>query len=286
MSITKRPYCIYDPKSDIEYADGCFKIFLPTDKGYVNYNVVHSLRPEITANVWRLGQVFAYDDDLNETAALTRFGAEWDMAIHIIGRDDFIGGSNHGDELFYSISLNLDGRYCDIRSITELTPFDTLTVSAESAGYDPDDHTTKVLLHRKDWTFDPRGVTTAQKIEFLGEYTLNNSYLAMMPPLKVLTDTYFTGLDTTPKDIVIETVLEGEKSATLYGKDSGVYYTMSIPEYPTGGGARFIITDNNKSPYNKMYFLVCTLREVVKGEVWNSVTRHEIAIGIAEGGKS
>lgn len=286
MSLIKRPYCIYDKNSSIEYADGCFKIFLPTARGYVNYNVVHSHRPEITADVWRLGQAFAYDDSLEEKYELTRFNAEWDMAIHIVGRDDFIGGSNHGDELFYSISVLLDGKIRDIRSLTELTPFDTLTVSAESAGYDPADHKTKVLLHQKDWTFDPKGVTTAQKIEFLGEYTLNNSYLAMMPPLKVLTDTYFTGLDTTPKDIVIETVLEGEKSATLYGKDSGVYYTMSIPEYPTGGDARFIITDNNRSPYNKMYFLVCTLREVVKGEVWNSVTRHEIAIGIAEGDKS
>ena len=59
MAALKKPYCVYDRMSDIEYADGCLKIFLPVKKGYVNYNIVRSVRKEINADVWRLGQAFA-----------------------------------------------------------------------------------------------------------------------------------------------------------------------------------------------------------------------------------
>ena len=126
----KNPCCVFDNSSTIDFATECFKIFLPMEFGFVNFNIVHSLRREIVSDVWRLGMAYAYDDALEKNCLLTRFNAEWDMAIHLFGRDDFIGGSNHGDEVYYSASLFIDGVRRDIRRITELTEFENLVFTA------------------------------------------------------------------------------------------------------------------------------------------------------------
>ena len=123
VDLIKRPYCIYDKEADFEYARGCFRVYLPTERGYVNFNIIHSVRENIFADTWRLGQAFGYDDRLENEYPLTPFGAEWDMAVLIDGRDDFIGGSNHGDEIFTSVKLVLDGAEKEIPSLTSLTPF-------------------------------------------------------------------------------------------------------------------------------------------------------------------
>ena len=275
MKPEKSVYCLYDENSEIEYAKGCLKIFLPVNGGYVNYNIVRSVREEITADVWRLGQAFLYDEELSGEIALTRFGAEWDMAVHIENRDDFIGGSNHGDEISSSPVLWINGVQRDIYSVTELTPFDEIRVSVDSVGYDPDDHVTKALLHHKEYTVSTEGVVLRQSVEWLNSYRLTSSFLAMMPPLKALTDHFFTDKNPEPREIVLETRESGVRSATLFGKESGISYTMEIPEYPImETGDLFFITDNNKSPYNKMYYYVCRKGEVKMGEVWRATTKY------------
>ena len=274
----KNPCCVFDTSSTIDFATECFKIFLPMEFGFVNFNIVHSLRREIVSDVWRLGMAYAYDDALEKNYLLTRFNAEWDMAIHLFGRDDFIGGSNHGDEVYYSASLFIDGVRRDIRRITELTEFENLVFRTESVGYDPDDHVTKVLLHKKEFRVDKDGITTEQSVEWLTDRDVDNSYLAMMPPLKTMTDSFYFDLDPQVRDIKCGFAEDGVHSATLFGKESGVYYTMTVGDYPEFGKSRFIITDNGGSPYNKMYFLACKRADVKVGDVWHSVTRHEIKL--------
>ena len=279
MSIKKTPYCRYDESATFEYARGCFRIYLPTERGYVNFNIIHSVRENIFADTWRLGQAFGYDDDLENEYPLTPFGAEWDMAVLIDGRDDFIGGSNHGDEIFTSVRLILDGDECEIPSLTSLTPFSEIRFITESIGYDPADHETKVLIHKKEHFITEWGVKNAQSVEFLGDYLMQNSYLAMMPPLKTLTDSYFTDTDKTPRKAHREVLEFGARSATVFSAESGVSFTMSIPEYPIlKCSDRFFITDNSGGAYNKMYFLACKGDEVKKGDVWHSVTEYKITV--------
>ncbi len=279
MITEKESYCRYDTETDIEYARGCLRLYLPSEKGYVNFNIVHSVRKEITADIWRLGIAFAYDDALESCYPLTRFGAEWDMAVHIDGRDDFIGGSNHGDEIFTSFALTVDGVPFEPESLTELTPFKEIKVNVSSIGYDPDDHLTKSLIHHKEYTVNRRGVEVSQRVEWQKNYKLSSCYLAMMPPLKSLTDSYFTDADENARSIVIGSQETGIRSVTLYGKESGVSFTMSIPEYPViESGGQFLITDNNNSPYNKMYFFVCKKAEVCPKDLWKSTTRYEIKV--------
>lgn len=278
MIFSKTPYCKYDPDAAFEYARGCFRVYIPQKRGFVNYNIVHSVR-ENFADIWRLGQAFGYDDGLSGEYQLTPFGAEWDMAVMIDGRDDFIGGSNHGDEIFTSAKLLLDGEETEITSLTNLTPFSEAKFYTESIGFDPADHKTKVLIHKKEHIFNSEGVTHRQSIEFLGDYLMQNSYLAMMPPIKTLTDSCFTDNDPVKKKITGQVLEFGAKSATVFGEKSGVSFTMSVPEYPNlKGSDRFLITDNGGGAYNKMYFIACKGQEVHPGDVWHSVTKYEITV--------
>ena len=279
MKLAKNAYCRYDSEATFEYAKGCFRVYLPTNRGYVNFNIIHSVRENIFADTWRLGQAFGYDDELSGEYQLTPFGAEWDMAVMIDGRDDFIGGSNHGDEIFTSVKLVLDEKETEITSLTELTVFSEIRFLTESIGYDPNDHTTKVLIHKKEHLITKDGVKHTQSIEFLGDYLMQNSYLAMMPPIKTLTDSYFTDKDPSHKKITGQVLDFGAKSATVFGEESGVSFTMSIPEYPElKNSDRFLITDNGGGAYNKMYFIACKGQEVKCGDIWHSVTEYKIDI--------
>ena len=275
----KKAYCLYDTTTNIEYSAESLRIYLPTKKGYVNYNIVHSVREEINANVWRLGQAFACDDSLNSLYELTRFGAEWDMAVTIVGRDDFIGGSNHGDETTYFIELEIDGIRAELSSLDKVTEFESLKFTVESIGFDPDDHESKALIHKKEYLINDMGFTVDQKVKWLSDYSLESCYLAMMPPLKSLTETFFTDNKVVHKTIEGQSVINGTKSATVYGKESGAWFSMSILEYPRiMEKTRFLLTDNGGSPYNKMYFVVCSSHKLEKGEEWHSSVRYNIDI--------
>ena len=273
----KRRLVRYDTEAAFEYAEGCLRFYLPTKSGFINYNIVHSVRREITADIWRLGQAFGYDGDLSGEYKLTPFGAEWDMAVMLEGRDDFIGGSNHGDEIFTSIDVIIDGRSTELSSLAKLTDFESATVKVSSVGYDPNDHKSVALLHYKEYSVTERGVTVSQRIEWQRDFSVGSSYLAMMPPMKTLTEVYMTDNHPAAKPIVNGTVVTGARSATLSGINSGMKFTMSIEKYPDLlPETRFLITDNSGNAYNKMYFFAAKGNEVKRGEIWESVTSYSI----------
>ena len=57
-------------------------------------------------------------------------------------------------------------------------------------------------------------------------------------------------------------------------------FSMSVPKYPIlVGGNRFLLTDNRGGLYNKMYFVICSGAEVMKGDVWETTTRYVITNG-------
>lgn len=270
----KQLYCIYDASCNIEYASEGLKIYMPSNIGYINYNVVHSVNSSIHVDTWRLGQAFSCDDEIKKHTAITSHGAEWDMAVRIQGRDDFIGGCAHGDEKYSSFDVKIDGTQKDVTSLNELTPFNRMVVSVDSIGYDPNDHASEVLLHHKEYTIDARGITLNQKVEFLGDYLMSTSYLAMMPPLKTLTDTYYTDVDFTPTAMKYGSTI-GATKAVVYG--SNYTFIMSIPKYPMyASGNRLLLQDNGGLPYNKMYFMVCNGENVAKGDIWESTTKYQI----------
>ena len=122
-TIVKQPYCEYDSTMGFEFGKGGLRIYIPTVNGYINYNIVHSVEESINTDVWRLGQAFAVDDNLKNAYAITPHGAEWDMALMLSGRKDYIGGSAHGDEKHTSLTMMIDGKEVEITSIKDLTSY-------------------------------------------------------------------------------------------------------------------------------------------------------------------
>ena len=118
----------------------------------------------------------------------------------------------------------------------------------------------------------------AQRIEWLNDYELEKSYLAMMPPAKSLTDWYYTDTDPVPKPISEHRFeVEGCKSATLFGRESGFSFRMAVPRYPVCEmGSLLLVSDNKSDRYNKMYFPVCRDFSVKRGDIWESLTEYEI----------
>lgn len=280
----KKAYCKYDPSVDFERAVGGLRIFLPAERGYVNYNFVHSVHGDKNCDTWRLSKAYAVDDGFENEYELTPKGAEWDMALRLKDRPDFIGGYAHGDEVFTSLSVKLDGKDVKIDSIEALTPFDELVIEVDSIGYDPNDSTTQALTHHKKYVINANGITLSQRVEWLNGYTLGSSYMAMMPPLKSLTDRFYTNVDCTPKEASANYgSVPGASEAVVYGSDSGISFSMSVPRYPSlVGGDKFLLTDNRGKPYNKMYFVICNGAEVSKGDVWETMTKYVITNKIIE----
>lgn len=277
---TKVPHFKYEATPSFESGTEYLRLYLPTECGFVNFNVIRSVKEDAFADIFRLGKAFAYDDNLENGYAITPERAEWDMAIKIVGREDFIGGLIHGDEVTLDISVTLDDKVIDFTAFTESTPFTEMKITVNSVGFDPADHKTEVLLHTKEYTVTENGITSRQSVEFLGDFTLENSYLAMMPPCKEFTDSYFTDKTPTPQNAVSGIEISGAKSATVFGKESGISFTMTIPEYPSiENGGKFFISDNGGRNYNKMYFPVTTKADVKDGDIWTSVTKYKITIG-------
>ena len=275
----KMSYCRFDPAITFEYGAGGLRVFIPAERGYINYNLVHSLVERKNCDVWRLGKAFAYDDDIKNEIELTPDNAEWDMALKLEGRSDFIGGCVHGDERWVSISACIDGKAVDIEKIDIMTPFDELIITEESVGYDPDDSVTESVKHFKEYVINKEGITLNQRVEWLRDYTLGQSYMAMMPPLKVLTDRFYTDSEPEPKVAIDNYGFgPGATEATVYGSDMS--FSMSVTKYPTiKGGDKFLITDNNGKAYNKIYFVLCKGAEVSKGDVWETTTKYRITNG-------
>ncbi len=266
----------YDSNFRQEHSTEGVHIYIPTEIGYIDHTYGHTVWKEANADIWRLSFAYTCDDALCNPVAITVVG-EWDMALKIAERPDFIGGHAHGDERATSISFIVNGVETDIKAFNEATEIDTLRVIEDSVGYDPLDSVTEVIKHHKEYTFSADGIRLDQSVEWLGDYVLGYCYLAMMPPAKLYTDSFYTNL-TQPCDLDISTspTVKGATSATVYGKESGLYFTMAVNDYSTYGEPVLCLRDNGGGAYNKMYFDFTSGGEVKKGDVWKTFTNYKI----------
>ena len=275
---TKNLCCIYDESLSFESAKGGLRIFCPTENGYVNYNILHTIDSSRYSDVWRIGQALFFDDNLSNSYPISVQGAEWDMALKIDGRNDFIGGYAHGDESYTSVSFTIDGKEVDVTTINELIDFEEIIINESSIGYDPNDHITEALYHDKEFVITKDGIKLNQRVQWLNEYKIMSSYLAMMPPLKSLTDHFYT--DTLNEPLLCSSnmgTFNNAKEAVVYGEESGLYFEMSVPNYPSlKTGNYFLLADNGGGAYNKMYFVLCNGYNVSPNEVWESTTIYKI----------
>lgn len=92
---------------------------------------------------------------MTERYAVTTSG-EFECALKIDDAPDFMGGSAHGSEVTTFIHVLVDGMEIAPSSITALTECDEIRIIERSNLYDPNDETTLVAVHGKEyvWTKD------------------------------------------------------------------------------------------------------------------------------------
>lgn len=270
-------YVMYDPSSRTEYTVESIHIYIPTEIGYIDQIFGRTVWEQANADIWRLSLAYAVDDDLKNPVQITTAG-EWDMALRIVGRPDFVGGHAHGDEITTNIKFIIDGVETDVTKLVEPFEFKTMTIIQDSKGYDPLDNKTHILNHHKEHKVTHAGIRLDQRVEWLGDFTMSHSYLAMMPPAKSCTDSFYTNL-TEPAEVDLTTgtkYVDGATSATVYGKESGFYFTMTVNEYDTYMKPLFSVSDNGGGIYNKMYFTFVKDGIVKAGDVWETFTHYKI----------
>lgn len=271
-------YCHYINGEAEDFGTEALRLYLPTHDGYINYNLVHSVSAERNCDVWRLGPAYHCNDAFQNKILLTRPRAEWEMAIRLKDRPDFIGGVVHGDEIMQDVQFTINGKRIALETLLEPTAFETLTMEVHSVGFDPNDSTTRVLLHTKLLTVDCHGVRADQTVEWLTDEALGSSYLAMMPPLKDFTSCYCTDEDPTPHPIPAQAMQKTAPVKTLCLRgDAGFSFSMTVEKHLTDGVNNiFSITDNGGSSYNKMYFVLAHGGTAHRGDIWKTTTLYRI----------
>lgn len=278
MNENLKAFCQYSNESELDHGVEALRLFLPTSGGYINYNIVHSVMQKSKCDTWRLSVVYYCNGDFERVKPLTRSGAEWEMALKLSDRPDFIGGYAHGDEVFERIVLKLDGEEKEITSLDALTEFGILSFEVWSVGYDPLDSATEAIRHYKKIIADGESVRVEQEVEWLESYQLGRSYMAMFPPFKNVTDSYYTNTDTEKKPIGNKVSISetGCLDTLFLCGESGFTFSLQVEKYLDGKENTFLITDNGGVPYNKMYFVLPHRGEVSRGETWKTVTVYKV----------
>ena len=254
-------------------------VYIPATTGYLMYRLYHFIDSSINCDCWQIYNLYFVNESLGGQIDLTAKG-EWECALHLAGRDDFSGGHTHGDELFTSLTVLLNGVPVDASTLTANTDFDKLTIIRASKLYDPSDHTTEIAEHGVEYVFNKNGLTIRQSIKWLVSAELTNCFMAMFTPLKSKIDRAFFN---SRSDIVelasatserTDTVTASKAtSTTLWDSEGGLSATIATPSYPMGltGGDNASISDNGGLSYNKLYYKVCgTGYTSTVGELWKS----------------
>ena len=251
------------------------EIYVPNVNGYVKYEFMHDVNASINADIWRVDGAYHTDDDLVQDYALTTVG-EWEIAVKIKDRNDFSGGSAHGDEVFTSIVFIVDGKPTDITALTSLTEFDELYIVENSNLYDPNDSETIFANHNSVHIFNKDGLIIKQACKFVLSETIVTAYMAMLPIAKTVSNRLVPNSDYVPITIN-NNRLYGVSGVTIYKSDGKVQANFNVPEFQFfGNNFKFLCLDNGSTQYNKCYF-VNTLEDldVSSGTTWKSEAKYE-----------
>ena len=266
-----------DKKHFIQY---CFK--------YVDNSTIHD-PPEVTDNGkgWRLEYVYLCNLDKSHIAYIAYTG-EWEMAVRIDGRSDFIGLGNHGDEIQTMFKLYIDGKSIDADATFTDRVFNEAQLICKLTMYDPADHETVVGYHTRIDTVnaEKHTVTIENKVDFTANLTLKAGYLFMAPLSRKhdniqITDTFIDDEDYVLTDCATTTfnpanadngVGKDKSNAnqyTFWGADLNLFGYAKINRRiaPSGNTLTTHISDSDS--YNKIYLSMCADGETVSsGDKW------------------
>ena len=278
----------YPPETiDVDTITESFRVYIPNGINYVEYQFHHYVIPADKCDVLRLYRVHTANENFTRVKTITATG-EWECAIQLKDRDDFSGGSTHGDEemLTNGIKVFVDNMLVsDFRSLV-YTNFTNLRILRNSVLYDPIDHETPIANHGCEYVIDANGLKINQTIKWLVNANIEKAYLAMFPISKDFTDHVYNDCNQTPVDLqtaAIPISVEGVKNAITYGDD--LVASFGVAKYPEGltGGGVWMLTDNRSQSqpegynYYKQYYRVASDNAPVEiGDLWKSTTVYKI----------
>ena len=282
----------------IKYSSGAkeyINVYLPREVGYlqIQMNLVNSI--STNAFGWRLNMMYACDNNLNQIFPITSSG-EYEAAIQLDGRPDFMGMGAHGSEQMTSFTIYVDGTQTTLEALAALTDWSTIRIQRESDFYDPLDETTLVATHSVIYDFDLSGLTVTQDVKWLTDATCISSYMMMFPVRRTynelqITDTFYDNADAVLYDVSEAGFntspvrwTAGASKMTLYSRKSGITASMESLETMELTGSNYRKCANSAS-YNKLYFTICgasgAKHTVTAGDQWH--TRHRYEVEIAQG---
>ena len=286
LSQLRKPCVQYVPVDKQDFPNSYNKeqldIYIPTEIGYIKYCFLRNELDSYNANNWRLDKAFAYDEMMKKRFLIINSG-EYEMALQLNGRSDFIGGIAHGDEVFQNITFLLDGvNIKNISSLTNITKFETLRIIETTKLYDPNDKATlttnnqytPIATHGKEYIITKSGIRLKQFVKWLKAETLTASYMTMLPIVRgndsisslQITDTFYADDDYILYDVSTNAGASGNAWAwrkncnrcVIWSDKSGVCADVEMlkqPQINNKGARQFKIQDS--SLYNKLYWSVC-----------------------------
>jgi len=141
------------------------------------------------SNVWVMGGVYTANNSF-QTLDTVINPVEWDCAIKEVGASDFMGGKQHGDEVYTEWHIFADGK--EIDPTQELTPFkcssiDLVQTSKLNRVGDPTDY---LIEHAKHTKITRKNVFIEQTFKALQTFNVNLSYVAMLSLAKDYADKF------------------------------------------------------------------------------------------------
>ena len=307
--VKKRPIISYTTavESSESYGQEQLSVFLPAKSGYVKYAFIRCESNSKNANSWRIDQAIACDDELVNRYSLTTSG-EWEMALHVQDAPDFTGGIAHGDEVFTSFDVIVDGQHIsDITSLQGLE-FTNCVIKETSLLYNPIDGATletreqftPIGTHGRVYRITADGIRLMQEVTFDTDITLVQSYMTMLPMIRgndavsaeQITDHYFANDDYTTYDVSVGGSGAGYgwkpnvTMAHIWGNTSGVLASVEMMKQPDieNAGAKLFQVQSTIDSYNKLYWSVCGVSNhpysVASGERFVTDTMYKIDVAL------
>lgn len=276
---------------DVEMHEGYFYYYVLTPSGkYLRYKFMHFTDAATNAEGWVQTYVDLVDSTKSAVVLPVVTNGEWEMAVMISGRPDFIGCRMHGSEVSTLANLYFDGVK---KTVTEGVTLECekIMVNQKSTMYDPADEKTIVGYHYKTHIITAKGLTVKQRIEWAADETMDYSYVGMLPIIRgndtqstaQITDTAFDGKTFTEYDVSVGGFTTAINSKTdkgdtlhIYGSTSGIFATVTCNIKNRLDDA-FAFIQNTADLYNKIYFGYNRPNYTVKaGDVWEWETIYQI----------
>lgn len=258
-------------------------IYIPSKVGFIKFAFIRNEVSASNANNWRIDRAYACDDSKVVRFPITAQG-EWEMALKINERADFIGGYAHGDEVVKSISFFIDGKKVDdITTLTNLTKFEELRIVELTDLYDPNDGATlatkdtftPVAHHGREYIITKDGIRLKQFVLFDVAETMTTSYMTMFPIIRgndsqwatQITDSYYSDDNYDISDVSTPTTEANAykwrsncKRGVIWSDVSGVSAEVEmLYQKKDNLTSEHYHKVQSSNTYNKFYWTVCCI---------------------------